>query len=85
MTMTYDNAGAAYDFNTFKDSTAKKLPKRKTEKTAKQADKNKVVSIPQDEIVKIRRRKHNPFKLFIGSGDFRGCRNYNRPGSAYRA
>ncbi len=67
MTMTYDNTGAAYDFNTFKDSTAKKLPKRKTEKTAKQADKNKVVSIPQDEIVKIRRRKHNPFKLFIGS------------------
>ncbi len=66
MTMTFDNRSAAYDLNAFKDSTAKKLPKKKTEHKAKQADKNKVVSLPQDEIVKIRRRKHNPVKLFIG-------------------
>jgi archaellum biogenesis protein FlaJ (TadC family) len=50
----------------FKDSTAKKLPKKKTEQQAEKAPKNKVVSLPQDEIVKIRRRKHNPFKLFLG-------------------
>ncbi len=66
MTLTYDNRSAAYDFNLFKDSTAKKLPKKKTEEKT-QNTKNKVVTIPQDEIVKIRRRKHNPFKLFIGA------------------
>ena len=67
MTLTYDNRSAAYDLNMFKDSTAKKLPKKKTEQQAEKAPKNKVVSLPQDEIVKIRRRKHNPFKLFIGA------------------
>jgi cell division protein FtsL len=66
MTLTYDNRSAAYDLNMFKDSTAKKLPKKKTEQQAEKAPKNKVVSLPQDEIVKIRRRKHNPFKLFLG-------------------
>ncbi len=66
MTLTYDNRSTAYDFNLFKDSTAKKLPKKKTEEKT-QNTKNKVVTIPQDEIVKIRRRKHNPFKLFIGA------------------
>lgn len=67
MTLTYDNRSAAYDLSLFKDSTAKKLPKKKTEKKVEKTEKNKVVSLPQDEIVKIRRRKHNPFKLFIGS------------------
>lgn len=66
MTLTYDNRSAAYDLNIFKDSTAKKLPKKKTEKQAEKAEKNKVVSLPHEEIVKIRRRKHNPVKLFIG-------------------
>lgn len=63
MTMTFDNRSAAYDLNVFKDNTAKKLPKKKTEEKTK----NKVVAIPQDEIVKIRRRKHNPFKIFVGA------------------
>lgn len=67
MTLTYDNRSAAYDLNVFKDNTAKKLPKKKTEKQAEKADKNKVVTLPQDELVKIRRRKHNPFKVFVGS------------------
>ena len=67
MAMTFDNRSAAYDLSLFKDNTAKKLPKKKTEKETAQVRKNKVVSIPQDELVKIRRRKHNPFKLFIGA------------------
>ncbi|MCH5303372.1 MAG: hypothetical protein J1E41_00790 [Ruminococcus sp.] len=67
MAITYDNRSAAYDLNLFKDSTAKKLPKKKTEQQTGEVRRNKVVTIPQDELVKIRRRKHNPFKLFVGA------------------
>ena len=61
MTMTYDNRGAAYDLNIFKDSAAKKLPKKKTEKKVEKTDKSKVVTLPQDEIVKIKQHKYDPY------------------------
>lgn len=59
--MAYDNNSAAYNLDLFRDNTAKELPKEK------QRQKNKVVSLPQDALIKIRRRKHNPFRLFIGA------------------
>lgn len=62
--MTYENRNAAYDLDYFKDNTAKKIPKKES-KTEYNKD-NKVVTIPQEEIFKIRKRKHNPFKLFVG-------------------
>jgi cell division protein FtsL len=62
--MTFENQNAAYDLDLFKDNTAKKLPKK--EEKAKNKNDNKVVTIPQEEIFKIRKRKHNPFKLFVG-------------------
>lgn len=59
--MTYENRNAAYNLDLFKDNTARELPKE--EKRKRQ---NKVVSLPQEALVKIRRRKHNPLKLFVG-------------------
>lgn len=51
--------------NLFRDNTAPKLPKK--EKTEKHKQDNKVVTLPQEALIKIRRRKHNPFKLFVGT------------------
>ena len=62
--MVYEN-NAAYNFGMFRDNTAPELPKENTAEKHKQN--NKVVSIPQEALIKIRRRKHNPFKLFLGS------------------
>ena len=62
--MVYEN-NAAYKFDMFRDNTAPELPKKKT--AEKHKNDNKVVSIPQEALIKIRRRKHNPFKLFLGS------------------
>lgn len=63
--MAYENRSAAYNLETFSDNAAKKLPKKK-QKTEQQK-KTKVVTLPQEALVKIRRRKHNPFKLFVGT------------------
>ena len=73
--MAYGNHNAAYDLNLFDDelnfSTA--APKRREEETPrkqtkkKQSHRNKVVTLPEEELNKIRRRKHNPVKLAIGS------------------
>lgn len=62
--MTFENQNAAYDLDLFKDNTAKKLPKKEAETKNRKDD--KVVTIPQEEIFKIRKRRHNPFKLFVG-------------------
>ena len=62
--MVYET-NAAYEFDMFRDNTAPELPKKNTNEKRKQD--NKIVSLPQDALIKIRRRKHNPFKLFIGS------------------
>lgn len=61
--MAYENRNAAYNLDLFSGNTAEKLPKKKTEHK-KEA---KVVTLPQEALVKIRRRKHNPFKLFVGT------------------
>ncbi len=66
---------AAYDLSLFDEelSYSSAAPKRRGEeeperKTGKkQSSRNKVVTLPEDELVKIRRRKHNPLKLAIGS------------------
>ena len=62
--MAYEN-NAAYYLNLFRDNTAPKLPKEKTKTKHKRDD--KVVTIPNEEIIKIRRRRHNPFMVFLGS------------------
>ena len=62
--MAYDNTTAAYSLDLFRESTDTKLQeKKKTEKKSK----NKVVTLPQEALLKIRRRHHNPFKVFVGA------------------
>lgn len=61
--MAYNEHSVAYDLDLFKDSTAKKIPKKQNTKDTE----NKVVKIPEEDTYKIRRRKHNPFKIFVGS------------------
>jgi hypothetical protein len=75
--MAYESRNAAYDLSLFDDEPAytsgTAAPKRK-ERTAQRPKKkaakskaSKVVTLPEDEINKIRRRKHNPLKLALGS------------------
>ena len=62
--MAYEN-NAAYELNMFRDNTAPRMPnENKTEKNKRD---NKVITLPQEALIKIRRRKHNPFKLLLGS------------------
>ena len=74
--MAYENRNAAYDLSLFDDtdytsgSTAPERHKKEVHKkdTRKKTGKtNKVVTLPQEELNKIRRRKHNPLKLAVGS------------------
>ena len=74
--MAYENRNAAYDLSLFDDtnytsgSTAPERHKKEVHKkdTKKKTGKtNKVVTLPQEELNKIRRRKHNPLKLAVGS------------------
>lgn len=74
--MAYENRNAAYDLSLFDDtdytsgSTAPERHKKEVHKkdTRKKTGKtNKVVTLPQEELNKIRRRKHNPLKLVVGS------------------
>ncbi|MCH5298812.1 MAG: hypothetical protein J1E96_03525 [Ruminococcus sp.] len=60
--MAYENNGAAYNLDLFRDNTARELPQER-----KKQNRTKVVSLPQDALIKIRRRKHNPFRLFVGA------------------
>lgn len=60
--MTYENRNAAYDLNLFKDSTAKKIPEKREAKK----EKNKVVTLTEEQLFRNRIRKHNPFKLLLG-------------------
>ena len=72
--MAYTTQNAAYDLDLFDEelnqtSTAPKRreddeQQRKTRK--KKNTRAKVVTLPQEEIDKIRRRKHNPLKLILG-------------------
>ena len=63
--MAYEYTTAAYNLDLFRDSTAPKLPEKK--KKTEEKNKNKVVSLPQEALLKIRRRHHNPFKVFVGA------------------
>ncbi|WP_294907370.1 hypothetical protein [uncultured Ruminococcus sp.] len=75
--MAYENRNAAYDLSLFDEDVAysngSALPKRKEQEVHKKQTKKKtktagkVVTIPEEEIHKIRRRKHNPLKLALGS------------------
>ncbi|MCQ2514064.1 MAG: hypothetical protein MJ089_03075 [Ruminococcus sp.] len=71
--MAYESRNAAYDLSLFEEasvSSGSAVPqhKPKEEKVHKQKFKNgsRVLNIPEDELNKIRRRKHNPIKLFLG-------------------
>ena len=62
--MAYNQRDTAYDLSLFEDSSsaAPVLP----EVPEKQSKKNNVVRITQKQIEKVRRRKHNYFKLAMG-------------------
>lgn len=72
--MAYENRNAAYDLSLFDDSqsvyTGSAAPKRKGDevhkKQIKRKPKNNVVSIPEQELLKNRKRRHNPLKLTVG-------------------
>ncbi len=72
--MAYTDRNEAYDLSLFdEDVTASSaLPQRKEHQVHKKQIKqkknriNKVVTLPEEELQKIRRRKHNPLKLMIG-------------------
>lgn len=61
--MAYNEHSVAYDLDLFKDNAAKKIPEKQNTKDKE----NKVVKIPEEDTYRIRRRKHNPFKIFVGS------------------
>lgn len=70
--MAYENRNAAYDLSLFDEtSSAAPLPKRDEEVTEVKAPKKKtlkkVISLPEEEIHKIRKRKHNPLKIAVGT------------------
>ena len=72
--MAYENRNAAYDLSLFDDSTdyvsGTAVPERKEEvhkKQERKRRKNNVVSLPKEELQKNRRRKHNKFKLALGT------------------
>lgn len=73
--MAYTNRNAAYDLNLFDEEQvySSALPKyeekevHNTKIRRKVKPGSKVVALPEQEINKIRRRKHNPFKLIAGS------------------
>lgn len=75
--MAYENRNAAYDLSLFDDDVAysngSALPKQdeqeihKKQIKRKSKSRSKVVTLPEEELNKIRRRKHNPAKLVLGS------------------
>lgn len=72
--MAYENRNAAYDLSLFDEdisSSAVAVPKHREQEEAKPVKKvhtgNKIVKLPEEEINRIRRRKHNPLKLAAGT------------------
>ena len=81
--MAYENRNAAYDLSLFDDSTdyvsGTAVPERyegyigkpgctgTSETHERKRRKNNVVSLPKEELQKNRRRKHNKFKLALGT------------------
>ncbi len=56
-----NNSSEAYNLEMFRSNAAEKLPKKKHN------NKSKVVKIPQDDINRIRRRRHNPLSVLLGA------------------
>ena len=87
--MAYNN-NAAYDLTLFDEENtySSAAPKRREEepvKKPKKKVKNNVVEFSEEDKLKARRRKHNPFKLLLG-GSRRDHRfHQRRPGTAHRA
>ena len=73
--MAYGTQNAAYDLSLFDEelnySTAapkrQELDEPQRQGRKKQNSRNKVVTLPEEELNKIRRRKHNPLKLALGA------------------
>lgn len=61
--MAYENSSAAVAMNSYRESTAPKLPKENTKEQKRKAG---VLPLPQDALLRIRKRKHNRFHLFVG-------------------
>ena len=61
--MAYNEHSVAYDLDLFKDNAAKKIPEKQNTKDKD----NQEVKITEEDTYRIRRRKHNPFKIFVGS------------------
>ncbi len=72
--MAYRNQDAAYDLNLFDEefSFSAAAPKREIDSEPqrqgrkKQVRRNKVVKLPEEELNRIRRRKHSPVKIALG-------------------
>lgn len=68
--MLYDNKSEAYDLSLFESNAAvalpKELPDKKSQDKKNKSKSSNVVKITDDQIHKIRRRKHNPLKLTVG-------------------
>lgn len=72
--MAYGTQNAAYDLSLFDEelSYSTAAPKRQEsdepqrQGRKQQNNRNKVVKLPEEELNKIRKRKHNPFKLALG-------------------
>lgn len=73
--MAYDNRNAAYDLSLFDDtadySSGSAAPKRREDevhkKQTKKRAKSNVLTLPEKELEKNRRRRHNPLKLALGT------------------
>ena len=69
--MAYENRNAAYDLSLFDQASAAPLPKRDEEvekvKEPKKKTGKKVISLPEEELHKIRKRRHNPLKVALGT------------------
>jgi hypothetical protein len=71
--MAYENHNAAYDLSLFDEELtySSAAPKRKQEeqpaRKSKRKQKSKVVQLPEQELNKIRRRRHNPVKIAVGT------------------
>ena len=69
--MAYENRNAAYDLSLFDQASAAPLPKRDEEvekvKEPKKKTGKKVISLPEEELHKTRKRRHNPLKVALGT------------------
>ena len=72
--MAYENLNVAYDLSLFdEDVKASALPLHKEQEDSRNSKKKKlhsvgkIVTLPEEELMKIRKRKHIPLKLAFGS------------------